>query len=480
MSDSKRNSITSWRIESVLTVIMLGLVSFFAYWQVVDHFRLRREQKKVITFLNNDISTALAGILNSQPRFGPIVLKDSIAEKVNELINSGKGNPVKGVAFFNSQGKLLFSLKKPGTDKKWYKSNAIQPYIKISRKYEDIAAMSGLEGSHPIIGDRSTVIAMVNLISTSPDENLTEDLAPGGDQIGLKIKKIMSEEYFKEKTVNQVSFLLDVDFLYKTIAKDMVLRGASLLFCLIAFSFFTYSLFNLNHKVKLKVLLAQEQEATAHFRELHLLAAGLAHEIKNPLNVVRGTTQSIAELKDKPEEIKKKTAIVAEEVDRINSRINSFMAYSNLKPPKLKKLAYKNVIDEIISLLKVDSEEKQVKITSTVSDKMILADEETLRQVIFNLLHNAIKAVKNRGEIQIKSGEMAKHRIWLEISDNGPGIPENAVDDIFTPYFTLDSSGTGLGLAIVKQLVFNHGWKIKYTGKEGQGARFRIEGIKLA
>lgn len=480
-SKTKKN-VVSWRTELIFTVLMLGLVSFFAYWQIKDHFRLREEQQKIITFLKKDISVALLGVLNSQPRFGPIVLKDSINEKVETLMESGKGNPLNGIIFYNSQEKILFETHKPGSPEKWYeiKSDLPSHYLRFEESYADIAEASGFTGNFPVIGTRETVMALINLISPSPDEQLTEDLTPGGDQIGIKIKKILSEEYFQNKTVSKVTFLLDTGFLQKTIRKDFLLRCVSLLFSLIAFSVFTYSIFNLHRNVKLKILLAQEQEKNLHFQEMHLVAAGLAHEIKNPLNLVRGTTQSIAELADNQKEIKKKTKIVAEEVDRINTRINSFMAYSNLKPPAPKKISWEPIIKEIIELLRVDIEEKNIEIELDIGNEEIMADEDTLRQVVFNLLHNSIKAMDKGGTIRISSGKMPKKQLWLEIADDGPGVPPEAVEDIFKPYFTLDPSGTGLGLAIVKQLVFNHDWKIQYLGEPGKGAIFRIEGIRQA
>jgi signal transduction histidine kinase len=153
------------------------------------------------------------------------------------------------------------------------------------------------------------------------------------------------------------------------------------------------------------------------------------------------------------------------------------MAYSNLKRPTPKKILCKNIINEIITLLKVDSDEKKITIDLDLKTEQIWADEESLRQILFNLLHNAIKAVDESGEISITSGTLNKRKVWIQIADNGSGIPENAMNDIFKPYFTLDPSGTGLGLAIVKQLAFNHGWKIKYLKNTPKGAIFRIEGI---
>jgi len=482
--NNNKETVVSWKKELLLTVLMLGLVSFFAYWQVTDHLRLRKEQQKIISFLQNDIETALAGILNSQPKFGPIIFKEPVTQKIDDLMASGKGNPLNAIAIFNAQNKLLLSVKKKDIPENWYKSekNTSTPYMMITTPYSEIATSAGLTGSEPVIGNRNTVTAMINLISEFSDngKNRAKTISQSGGEIGNQIKKILSEDYFRKNTVMKVAYLLDADFLHQTISKDLILRSVSLIFCFIALLILTYSLFNLNRNVKLKILLTKEQEKNTHFQEMHLLAAGLAHEIKNPLNLVRGITQSIAELNADSREINKKTSIVAEEVDRINSRLNSFLAYSNLNSPSPKKIYYKKIIDEIIALLTVDCEDKNIQIKNNIKDKKIWADEESLRQILFNLMHNAIKAVDKEGKISVTSCKMKnKNFIAIQISDNGPGIPKESRKDIFKPYFTLDPSGTGLGLAIVKQLTFNHGWTIKYISTNEKGATFRIEGIKL-
>jgi two-component system sensor histidine kinase AtoS len=110
----------------------------------------------------------------------------------------------------------------------------------------------------------------------------------------------------------------------------------------------------------------------------------------------------------------------------------------------------------------------------------IEADEQLLRQALFNLVLNAIQAVPERGEIQIRAGRQNGAGAFIEIADNGPGIaPENRTE-IFKPYFTTHTEGTGLGLAVVQQIVLAHGWEIACAANQPRGAVFRITHLKLA
>ena len=110
----------------------------------------------------------------------------------------------------------------------------------------------------------------------------------------------------------------------------------------------------------------------------------------------------------------------------------------------------------------------------------IEADEQLLRQALFNLLLNAIQAVNTNGEIQIIATKNNASDALLEIRDNGPGVPPDRRTEIFKPYFTTHQKGTGLGLAVVQQIVLAHGWEIECLPNEPRGAIFRITHLKLA
>ena len=109
----------------------------------------------------------------------------------------------------------------------------------------------------------------------------------------------------------------------------------------------------------------------------------------------------------------------------------------------------------------------------------IEADEQLLRQALFNLLINAVQAAEPGGEIQIATSKAAPGQGVLEIRDNGPGVaPENRAD-IFKPYFTTHQKGTGLGLAVVQQIVLAHGWEVECLSNQPRGAVFRLSHLLL-
>jgi two-component system sensor histidine kinase HydH len=129
--------------------------------------------------------------------------------------------------------------------------------------------------------------------------------------------------------------------------------------------------------------------------------------------------------------------------------------------------------------LNYDIEEKKVRIEVKAEPLSIEADEQLLRQALFNLLMNAIQAVDSSGEIIVAAGRQNNGEAFLEIRDNGPGVPPERRKEIFKPYVTTSQHGTGLGLAVVQQITLAHGWEIQCLPNEPKGAIFRITHLKL-
>jgi signal transduction histidine kinase len=134
----------------------------------------------------------------------------------------------------------------------------------------------------------------------------------------------------------------------------------------------------------------------------------------------------------------------------------------------------------VVRALIYDLEEKAIRLQIQNGLPGIEADEQLLRQALFNLLLNAIQAVAPQGEIQVVATKRNSTEAILEIRDNGPGVPPEHRTDIFAPYFTTNQHGTGLGLAVVQQIVLAHGWEIECLPNEPRGAIFRITHLKLA
>jgi len=212
-----------------------------------------------------------------------------------------------------------------------------------------------------------------------------------------------------------------------------------------------------------------------HLRELSQAAAGLAHETRNPLGLIRGWSQRLAASGLPSAEQREHADAVVEECDRVTARINQFFAFAKPCAPSLAPVEPDGLVDELAILLEPDLEAKRLTLARTASSRgqTIQADRELLRQVLFNLLQNAIQFSPDGGsvEVAVSLGSGAGH---IEVADRGPGVAADAVDALFTPYYTTRSGGAGLGLAIVRRIAAAHGWRVDYHARPGGGAVFQL------
>jgi signal transduction histidine kinase len=229
----------------------------------------------------------------------------------------------------------------------------------------------------------------------------------------------------------------------------------------------------------LQIRLVRASELNTHLKEMNLAAAGLAHETRNPLNIIRGLAHMISRQPDAASEMRDKSREIIIEADKVAAQLNEFINYSRPREVRRARLALASVINEVVRTLGYDLEEKKIALQVKGDVLHIEADEQLLRQALFNLLLNAIQAVAIGGEIQIVSERRGAAEAILEIRDNGPGVPLENRAEIFRPYFTTQKTGTGLGLAVVQQIVLAHGWEIDCLSHEPKGAIFRISHLKL-
>jgi signal transduction histidine kinase len=160
--------------------------------------------------------------------------------------------------------------------------------------------------------------------------------------------------------------------------------------------------------------------------------------------------------------------------------LNEFINYSRPRELRRTRLALGSVVGEVVRALSYDLEEKKIRLEVKGEQLSIEADEQLLRQALFNLLLNGIQAVESGGEIQVVAQRRNGLEAQLEVRDNGPGVSPEHRTEIFKPYFTTQKTGTGLGLAVVQQIVLAHGWEIECLPNEPKGALFRITHLKLA
>ena len=262
--------------------------------------------------------------------------------------------------------------------------------------------------------------------------------------------------------------------------RDLWLRFIIIAFTTLSVAGFGLAWRNILKTAELQIRLVRASEMNSHLKEMNLAAAGLAHETRNPLNIIRGLAQMISKQADTAAETRQRSIEIVNEADRVAAQLNEFINYSRPREVRRTTIHLNTVSSEVVRALTYDIEEKKISLQITGDALAIEADEQLVRQVVFNLLLNAVQAVGERGEIEIRATKSGATEAVFEVCDNGPGVPAEQRVEIFKPYFTTTQKGTGLGLAVVQQICLAHGWEIRCEGNTPRGARFQITGMTLA
>jgi signal transduction histidine kinase len=209
------------------------------------------------------------------------------------------------------------------------------------------------------------------------------------------------------------------------------------------------------------------------------MAAGLAHEIRNPLVSIRTFTQLLPERMGDEEFRSKFFELTLSEVDRICALINELLAFARPAPAQLSRMNLNSCLEGICLLLDSQARNRGVRLRMQLRQglRSIIADEDQVKQVVMNVVLNAIQACSDGGDVEIASYETAvadKGYLCIEIADTGRGIERELLEHIFDPFFTTRRDGTGLGLAIAHQIVSTHGGFIDVKSEPGQGTTFLI------
>jgi two-component system sensor histidine kinase HydH len=205
------------------------------------------------------------------------------------------------------------------------------------------------------------------------------------------------------------------------------------------------------------------------------LSAGIAHEIRNPLGSIQGAVEILGQGLPADDPRAEFAQIARQEVSRLEKLTGEILQFSKPAPPRQIPIDWKEIVESASRLCADEAHRQGVEISSDTDEPYapILVDPEQVKQVLINILINAIQAQPGGGKIEI-SGELEADILTIVIQDCGPGIKPEQMDIIFDPFFTTKREGTGLGLSISYQLVKNNGGKIHVTSQLGQGTCFRV------
>jgi two-component system nitrogen regulation sensor histidine kinase GlnL len=220
---------------------------------------------------------------------------------------------------------------------------------------------------------------------------------------------------------------------------------------------------------------------------LGTLAAGLAHEIKNPLGGIKGAAQ-LLNLELPPDNpMREYTQVMTREVNRVNDLIEELLDLTRPRPKQLSEVNLSRILADQVLMQKQSHPDKEISYQLQLDPSIppIRGDENLLSRMFLNLLKNAAEAIAGEGNITVtsriagqylynKPGERPVPMVTVEIQDNGPGIPAEELDRIFTPFFTTKNRGCGLGLAICQKIINEHQGSLRVSSQHQQGTTFTI------
>jgi signal transduction histidine kinase len=217
------------------------------------------------------------------------------------------------------------------------------------------------------------------------------------------------------------------------------------------------------------------------------MAAGLAHEVKNPLGAIKGAAQLLGDSNDRLDASEREfVGIILEEVERLDRVVGSVLDYARPSKGDLGAIDVSAVVRRTLTLLASERGKDWEVETADLPDglPLVRADAEQLRQVLINLIRNAEQAMGGTGKVRVSV--RARERVgsaspsdpaeWVEINvrDQGPGIAPQVLDKLFVPFFTTKPTGTGLGLAVSQRVVEEMGGRIEVTSHPGSGSTFTV------
>ena len=508
----------SWLVYGLLAAVWVLVLG----WQVEEHLRVREAAKTDLRNRSKDIANTLSAFIRGLRFREGTVLQNRVETVLNDVVNGRTNELVKSselisIALLNAAGEQVVFAGKPidfehkeilQEGERWGRQSVtlVNPV--------DLGASLASEGAtNPTVvlpappprdpsntnrdGGRGFPRREPPPEEAGPTDsfgggatnagragNMTTNSAGRGTRTRRPpwLRGMDEREYqtlMQKRAVHGLVLAMSTEPFQATATRDLWLRTIIVLLATVSVLGSGLAWRNLSKSSELQIRLIRASEMNTHLKEMNLAAAGLAHETRNPLNIIRGLAQMISKQPGTTPENQRKSREIIDEADKVAAQLNEFINYSRPREVRRSVLALGSVIAEVVRALNYDLDEKKIRLETKGEQISVEADEQLLRQALFNLILNAIQAADGNGEIQVVAEKRSPAEAVLEIRDNGPGVPPDRRSEIFKPYFTTQKTGTGLGLAVVQQIVLAHGWEIECLPNEPRGAIFRITHLKL-
>jgi signal transduction histidine kinase len=474
-------TVRSWAVYGMLAAIWGALLG----WQVAEHIHVRKTLHDNLIDWGRSQSSTCGRLMRAPGFLAGVISKERIESALNALVHT---NDLRSIELLNNAEEVVATagvpIELPPRNEfeggvYWGGGIAILKYpidLGTNMVPELVIPLEELRSmrTNRLAADSNNPVALSLNSSNRP---------PRRFDLTKERPYWMKEEDYKalieNKSAHSFVVVLSAQPVLTAENNDLWMRVIIGLLGTVGVAGFAVAWRSLIQTSELQLRLVRASEQNLHLKELSLAAAGLAHETRNPLNIIRGLAQLFAKQDNLPHEVAAKAREIINETDRVTAQLNEFINYSRPREVRRAATDLGAVAGEVARALNYDIEEKKIRLEVLVESVVIEADEQLLRQALFNLVLNAIQAVPAQGVIRIRASRRNNEEAFIEISDSGPGVPAENRSEIFKPYFTTHTEGTGLGLSVVQQIILAHGWEIECVANEPAGALFRISHVKL-
>jgi hypothetical protein len=485
-----RLNIKKWQLRHkiILHIAVIGVLTAVLLTSLYI-----RTQRDIIQTMSRQKSELLGSMIE---RSIFVAMKEGSPEKVQSTLQDiVLSNDIKNIRIINPQGKILRSSEKDeiGNSVEDYTLNNVNNFL--SKRNQSnvifIRPKSTIQGFR-IIENRSECfschppsekingILEVN-IDYAPATSLLKKNQLKGVFIALVSLAILTFVIIRlfEKLINRPISQLK-DKMKKVQGGDLNIRISSLKMDEIgslgeSFNIMVKKLNEANHKIE--KLFNKQMEKAEHLASIGELAAGLAHEIRNPIAGMKGALEIINQKTDISDPKKEIFTEMLLQIEKINNVIQDLLSYAKPKEMSVSLINPNECIQNAIKLARPQMNNKEIHFHFKGSENINHAhiDSDKIQEVMLNLMLNSISAIEKKGNISIELRKRNKQELEIKLSDDGAGIKKEHLPQIFNPFFTTKSRGTGLGLSICKKIIDAHNGSIDVKSEERKGTLFTIQ-----
>jgi signal transduction histidine kinase len=461
-------SFTLVKYFSFTSLSVILLASMILTWS------LSNNAKKVMLDRSDSYSRLFAQNLNRQVflqfvlptvvRYGRIALSDSTQfERLDTIVrNITRGMNIESVTIFDSRENII--------------SYSTEPDLVGKRD------AGGMEYQKALDGENSSVLissgSLLNLLPGAPPVFCTlKTYVPFRQERGLSNRtgEIMGVIEVVKDLSEDLRAIISLQ--YKIMLWSLTVMGV--LFGVLS-AIVVRANRILEERARERRRLEEQLNESQRLATLGKMVAAVSHEIKNPLGIVRSTAEILGKRISKVAPGNEQLAeIIVEETTRLDGIVREFLDFARPKEPTIVYGSLNGLVERLACFMKPEFAEKNIDFVQELSPVLpdIPMDGEQIYQVLLNMVFNALQAMDSDagGKITIKTYPLPHGKtVAIEVSDTGVGMPEEKMEQIFTPFFTDKNRGTGLGLSISKNIVEKHGGSITVRSREGEGTTFTV------